>query len=108
MVGQAVEHNAAGLAGKVWRDGKQCPVRQRAEQPRMVRQTVECRLVARLPIDQDIRLYQVAKHQLDRQGTGSAPAQAGDDALTGPKVRSEERRVGKECRSRWSPYHYKK
>src|SRR3712207_9030079 len=26
--------------------------------------------------------------------------------LGGP--RSEERRVGKECRSRWSPYHYKK
>src|SRR2546430_17594580 len=23
-------------------------------------------------------------------------------------TRSEERRVGKECRSRWSPYHYKK
>src|SRR2546426_1276894 len=23
----------------------------------------------------------------------------------GPVVRSEERRVGKECRSRWSPYH---
>src|SRR5687767_15240372 len=22
-----------------------------------------------------------------------------------PDVRSEERRVGKECRSRWSPYH---
>src|SRR3989449_6112662 len=22
-----------------------------------------------------------------------------------PNVRSEERRVGKECRSRWSPYH---
>src|SRR3712207_9278216 len=26
-----------------------------------------------------------------------------DDYL--PKPRSEERRVGKECRSRWSPYH---
>ena len=25
--------------------------------------------------------------------------------LTGNTVRSEERRVGKECRSRWSPYH---
>ena len=27
--------------------------------------------------------------------------------ITGPRgvVRSEERRVGKECRSRWSPYH---
>ena len=23
----------------------------------------------------------------------------------GSRVRSEERRVGKECRSRWSPYH---
>ena len=36
----------------------------------------------------------------------------GDDALMVPKTsdghmaeRSEERRVGKECRSRWSPYH---
>src|SRR5574341_457451 len=26
-------------------------------------------------------------------------------ALIGPVLRSEERRVGKECRSRWSPYH---
>src|SRR3712207_9463566 len=25
--------------------------------------------------------------------------------LTLPDIRSEERRVGKECRSRWSPYH---
>src|SRR5260370_14029152 len=25
--------------------------------------------------------------------------------LTQDKTRSEERRVGKECRSRWSPYH---
>ena len=27
------------------------------------------------------------------------------DANPGDKERSEERRVGKECRSRWSPYH---
>ena len=26
-------------------------------------------------------------------------------ATPGGVVRSEERRVGKECRSRWSPYH---
>ena len=25
--------------------------------------------------------------------------------IYGPESRSEERRVGKECRSRWSPYH---
>ena len=30
----------------------------------------------------------------------------GGTALTGAMtLRSEERRVGKECRSRWSPYH---
>ena len=27
------------------------------------------------------------------------------DRLEMKKYRSEERRVGKECRSRWSPYH---
>ena len=27
------------------------------------------------------------------------------DAMGGDLARSEERRVGKECRSRWSPYH---
>ena len=31
---------------------------------------------------------------------------AGQDVvLAYGEVRSEERRVGKECRSRWSPYH---
>ena len=44
------------------------------------------------------------------------PGEAAKDALQGGKLvvvennymgvpRSEERRVGKECRSRWSPYH---
>ena len=28
-----------------------------------------------------------------------------DYIFTGDATRSEERRVGKECRSRWSPYH---
>src|SRR5438132_11989221 len=49
------------------------------------------------------------KVKLDPHGTGSCTcpdfqvriAQEG-------RIRSEERRVGKECRSRWSPYHYKK
>ena len=27
------------------------------------------------------------------------------DAMSAVSSRSEERRVGKECRSRWSPYH---
>ena len=42
--------------------------------------------------------------------TGNDAAVAGSSANEGivkhPQVyRSEERRVGKECRSRWSPYH---
>ena len=28
-----------------------------------------------------------------------------ENGETDTEVRSEERRVGKECRSRWSPYH---
>ena len=35
-------------------------------------------------------------------GGGTNP---GPDPGQIPKDRSEERRVGKECRSRWSPYH---
>src|SRR5260221_12144662 len=36
----------------------------------------------------------------DHVSTDQIPESASDE-----NVRSEERRVGKECRSRWSPYH---
>ena len=39
---------------------------------------------------------------------GVAGSEAANNAVTGGSLiptRSEERRVGKECRSRWSPYH---
>ena len=36
--------------------------------------------------------------------TVRAAKRAGADAVK-LQTRSEERRVGKECRSRWSPYH---
>src|SRR5258708_33378116 len=38
-------------------------------------------------------------HGLGARGGGRGPD------LTRAQKRSEERRVGKECRSRWSPYH---
>src|SRR5438105_10780298 len=46
-------------------------------------------------------------------GTSKGATQPGESvstlvSLTGTVPRSEERRVGKECRSRWSPYHKKK
>ena len=53
-------------------------------------------------IDELVKIHQEAKDQ--RKGTVSFQcAGCGSDySLTS---RSEERRVGKECRSRWSPYH---
>src|SRR3712207_7813236 len=46
-------------------------------------------------------LLQLLDERLRRE-TG-IPVHVAEDPLT--CVRSEERRVGKECRSRWSPYH---
>src|SRR5437588_6712393 len=42
------------------------------------------------------------------QGTLRAPASFYAAYGLDPDFRSEERRVGKECRSRWSPHHRKK
>ena len=52
-----------------------------------------------------IQNYLLKTKMLDFPGgtvVKNPPANAGD---TGLSPRSEERRVGKECRSRWSPYH---
>src|SRR3712207_9553619 len=38
----------------------------------------------------------------------SSPGAASRSSRPKQGARSEERRVGKECRSRWSPYHSKK
>ena len=37
--------------------------------------------------------------------TSGSSKQASDPKERARQARSEERRVGKECRSRWSPYH---
>src|SRR5687768_18209742 len=43
-----------------------------------------------------------------RKRPGSVGHEAASLSRLRPPERSEERRVGKECRSRWSPYHEKK
>ena len=40
-----------------------------------------------------------------QKSLGIALQSAGLEACWPIAIRSEERRVGKECRSRWSPYH---
>src|SRR3712207_8223066 len=49
----------------------------------------------------------LALREVERR-LGSALPIASPPASTTHAPRSEERRVGKECRSRWSPYHLKK
>ena len=52
---------------------------------------------------------QAAIADLDKQKNQSLSDLQAEEATIKPtyykKKRSEERRVGKECRSRWSPYH---
>jgi len=40
-----------------------------------------------------------------KKGFGFIVGPEGQDVFIHYTQRSEERRVGKECRSRWSPYH---
>src|SRR3712207_6873698 len=48
-------------------------------------------------LEEDLRRF--------RAGIPAAPRALGGGAATRDALRSEERRVGKECRSRWSRYH---
>src|SRR2546430_10760890 len=70
-------------------------------------------------VEELIVLHRRVQHLLDHRGEPMdlideqhiARLQVGEDRrqIAGPlEHRSEERRVGKECRSRWSPYIYKK
>ena len=45
------------------------------------------------------------KIELKKSLIGRGAKQIATAEALGLKKRSEERRVGKECRSRWSPYH---
>src|SRR5947207_12809866 len=46
--------------------------------------------------------------EIDRGGNETDRHHVAPFESTPLMVRSEERRVGKECRSRWAPYHYEK
>ena len=47
-------------------------------------------------------LARAGDEMLDWRGSGMCVMEM---SHRGKEFRSEERRVGKECRSRWSPYH---
>ena len=61
------------------------------------------RLYVSLPtIRRDLTLLEREGYVLRTHGGASLSI---SDSFVEPFARSEERRVGKECRSRWSPYH---
>src|ERR1022692_5271033 len=66
----------------------------------------------RLPDEKLLELDAADECPLDVVRDMCSPDQLGIQLLFIPEefggMRSEERRVGKECRSRWAPYHYKK
>src|SRR2546425_11785467 len=77
---------------------------------RLARGGLECRLELALFAQQAHAFSAAAGHRLEQHGI-TEPRRLGarlrvvGDWPGRPGDRSEERRVGKECRSRWSPYH---
>src|SRR5256885_12124848 len=55
------------------------------------------------PLDQILQALIAGQAEARNAPTGDVPE--AELAASLNNVRSEERRVGKECRSRWSPYH---
>src|SRR3989449_9107351 len=77
--------------------------------------TIEVRKVVTTPDDPTVGLFRALDplktppHPIELLVHGTTIATNALLERRGARVaRSEERRVGKECRSRWSPYHYKK
>ena len=67
----------------------------------LVQRSLEIRIVVR-PGNEDLALVVAADHV---EVHVQANPLLRDRRLDHERLRSEERRVGKECRSRWSPYH---
>ena len=58
-----------------------------------------------LIIDSQPELFEGLSHMMGRFVEDECQYKHNDPRLSDCERRSEERRVGKECRSRWSPYH---
>src|SRR2546426_11938839 len=55
--------------------------------------------------EDDVRHFHLAVHQFLEHTEAVETGHLHIEEYQVGRVRSEERRVGKECRSRWSPYH---
>jgi len=96
--------------GSLWKVGSDALLGGR---PVLDSYTILVRQLGVLPGKKSVVLFREGL-RLDRDGldSGNEPSSffpgnggGGGDRLRSTVGRSEERRVGKECRSRWSPYH---
>src|SRR2546430_13086364 len=56
-------------------------------------------------IDEELEVYSASAYLAKRDNEENNEKEFKESLKIGELERSEERRVGKECRSRWSPYH---
>ena len=60
----------------------------------------------RLELPSSLRIFEVDQPEVQDRKRSKLPKELpNSENVTYVPFRSEERRVGKECRSRWSPYH---
>ena len=59
----------------------------------------------RIKLSKSIKEHSLLNKKLDVDFLNALNAYFKQNLIDGETTRSEERRVGKECRSRWSPYH---
>src|SRR3989449_3649532 len=64
-----------------------------------------CLLVAEMTAARGVPIREQIKQMFRKVGREFWPLRQNLHLTVEEKARAEERRVGKECRSRWSPYH---
>ena len=105
----AVRDAVLGLTARLWpRDASPAQARQAAARSLPRIQWAARQALARLGVSAPVQVSLVNMYFGTTRYDGFALPAGRYDAVRvdiGRPGRSEERRVGKECRSRWSPYH---
>src|ERR1043166_8174580 len=100
MTGRLLERGSACVG--YWTEGEPQPLAGFVKRYPQIPRVADKR---HLLEDATVQLVLTAAIPCERAAIASEAMRAGKDVMTDKPGRSEERRVGKECRSRWSPYH---
>src|SRR6266498_6010590 len=84
-----------------WKAGRDCPGRLPPEAEELESEDLSRLLVSLAVAGDPVEAHRLTPDDTARTSVRARPPERFEPA----RDRSEERRVGKECRSRWSPYH---